>query len=357
MLTHDRLADLYTRVRDVHVLSVYIDGGQHDPAERRVWRTRLDQALSERRREIEADGRSDLTAFEAARDRLLGELREYSSFMPDRGWVGFATDAEVVYADNVPVPMPDLVVWEPGLRVAPYVRALKQEKPVVIALADRHHARLFTYREGALEQTEEISATDEAPDARSARRSGERSGTRGNATDDARRQVEVKADALLERVAERVGELAGVDGLVVVGGTRETGKRLLNQLPAAVSERAEEVGSLYLEMTPAEVKTHAESIASGLTQRLQEDLVARVLDRARSGGRGVLGDEDTADALVERKVDTLVLSRTFLNERRDRADRMVGTAFEQRAAVEEVSGSGAERLDEEAGGVAALLRW
>jgi peptide subunit release factor 1 (eRF1) len=82
-----------------------------------------------------------------------------------------------------------------------------------------------------------------------------------------------------------------------------------------------------------------------------------VPDQARSGGRGVLGDEDTAAALLERKVDTLVLTRNFLSDRPDRSDHMVDTAFEQRADVEEISGSGAERLDEEAGGVGALLRW
>lgn len=360
MLTHDRLADLYGRVRDHHVLSVYIDGQQHDPAERRVWRTRLDQALSERQRELERSGGTSLTAFEEARKRLLDQLGEFSNFMPDRGWVGFATPSEVVYADNVPVPMPGLVAWEEGLRVAPYVRALKQERPVVIALADRHHARLYMYRAGDLVQTDEFAAadeTDEASDAQAARRSGERSGTRGNATDDAQRQVEVRAEALLERVVDRVRELAGVSGLVVVGGTRETGKRLLHHLPESLTGRAEEVGSLHLEMTPAHLKEQAESIASELTQRLQAELVTRVLDRARSGGKGVLGQDDTVRALLERKVGTLVLSRTFLSEHADRADHMVGTAFEQSADVEEVSGSGAERLDEEAGGAAALLRW
>jgi hypothetical protein len=359
MLTHDRLADLYGRVRDHHVLSVYIDGQQHDPAERRVWRTRLEQALSECRREVEGKGRVDLAAFDGARDRVLDQLRAFSSFMPDRGWVGFVTADEIVYADNVPVPMPDLVVWEHGLRVAPYVRALKQERPVVIALADRHHARLYTYRNGHLEQTDAFAAaeSDDPADPQAARRSGERSGTRGNATDDAQRQVEVKAEALLERVVERVRELAAGGGLVVVGGTRETGKRLLHHLPESLADRAEEVGSLHLEMTSAQLKDQAEAIASELSQRLQAKLVADVLDRARSGGRGVLGDEDTARALLERKVDTLVLSRTFLNHRPDRADHMVGTAFDQRADVEEVSGAGATRLDEEAGGVAALLRW
>src|SRR6056297_438380 len=125
----------------------------------------------------------------------MDRLRDYSNFMPERGWVGFATTDDVVYADTVPVPMPDLVVCEEGLRVAPYVRALKQERPVVLALADRHHAKVLVYREGDIEEVEEFTAgaeIDDLSDTQTARRSAERSGTRGNATDDAQRQVEVK---------------------------------------------------------------------------------------------------------------------------------------------------------------------
>jgi len=360
MLNHDTLSDLYEHTREHRVLSVYIDGEQHDPAERRVWRTRLEQALSECRSALEGNGRAELTEFDAAHEKLLARLRDFSSFMPERGWVGFVTSDDVVYADTVPVPMPDLVVWEEGLRVAPYVRALKQERPVVIALADRHHARVFVYREGEIEEVEEFSAgaeIDDLSDTQTARRSGERSGTRGNATDDAQRQVELKAEALIDRTVGRVAGLAENTGLVVVGGTRETGKRLLHALPDGFEARALEVGSLHLEMTHPELKAQAESAASELTQRLQNELVGRLLDRARSGGKGVLGEEETARALLERKVDTLVLSRTFLSGRPDRSDHMVGTAFEQRADVEEISGPGAERLDEEAGGAGALLRW
>ncbi|HKK93737.1 MAG TPA: hypothetical protein VJ925_09890 [Longimicrobiales bacterium] len=360
MLTHDRLSDLYENARSRHVLSVYIDGEQRDPAERRVWRTRLERALSECRSNVESNGRAELSDFDTARDRLMERLRDYSNFMPERGWVGFATTDDVVYADTVPVPMPDLVVWEEGLRVAPYVRALKQERPVVLALADRHHAKVLVYREGDIEEVEEFTAgaeIDDLSDTQTARRSAERSGTRGNATDDAQRQVELKAEALLDRTVGRVAELAGAHGLVVIGGTRETGKRLLHTLPNGLETRTMEVGSLHLDMSRAELKTHAEGAASEITQRLQDELVDRVLDQARSGGKGVLGDEDTAAALLERKVDTLVLTRNFLSEHPDRSDHMVGTAFEQRADVEEVSGPGAERLDEEAGGVGALLRW
>lgn len=356
MLTRDLLTSLYQTSRERDVLSVYVDAEQGDPAKRRVWRTRLEQELAECRTGIEAAG-GDLSAFESARDHLLGELDDFSNFLPGPGWVGFAGSGGVVYADLVPVPMPTLAVWERGLRVAPYVRALKQDRPVVVALADRFQARVFTYLQGRVEVAEEVRAdADDEGGEEASRRSGERSGTRGNATDSAKHQIEVKANRMLGQVVDRVGDLAGAEGLVVVGGTKETGARLLGMLPEDLQRRAAVVQSLHLDMTEAEVKEHAEAAATDLTRRIQGEIAAEVVDRAKSGGRGVLGDEETAKALLEHRVDLLVLTREFVAEAGDRADHMVGTAFEQGAAVEELSGKGAEVLDAE-GGVGAFLRW
>jgi hypothetical protein len=44
MLTHDRLVELSRELQHESVLSVYIDGNQHDPAERNKWRTQLERA-------------------------------------------------------------------------------------------------------------------------------------------------------------------------------------------------------------------------------------------------------------------------------------------------------------------------
>jgi hypothetical protein len=357
MLTQDLLTSLYQSSREREVLSLYVDAAEGDPAERRAWRTRLDQKLAECREGVSASG-GDVDAFDAARDHLLGELQGFSNFLPGPGWVGFARSDGVVYADLIPVPMPTLAVWERGLRVAPYVRALKQDRPVVVALADRFRARVFTYLQGRVEETDEFQASsDEEGGEEAGRRSGERSGTRGNATDQANHQIEIRAERMLGDVVGRVRDLVGEEGLVVVGGTRETGAHLMGMLPDPLRERATVVPSLHLEMTPAQVKEHAETAATELTRRVQSEIAARVIDRAKSGGRGVLEDEGTAKALLERRVDLLVLTRTFIAEAGDRADHMVGTAFEQGSEVEEISGEGAERLDEEGGGVGALLRW
>lgn len=46
MLTHTELLSLSHLLRDEHVLSVYIDGAIHDPAQQRAWRVRWDPSCS-----------------------------------------------------------------------------------------------------------------------------------------------------------------------------------------------------------------------------------------------------------------------------------------------------------------------
>jgi len=361
MLTQDRLVELYRDLRDHKVLSIYVDGEGHDPAERRAWRTRMDQHLSELRRGMNGVEAGEGDAFESAKRHLVRELDRFPAFMPDRGWVGFATSEGMVYADTVPVPMPDLVAWEQGIRAAPYVRALKQARPVVVILADRFKARIFTYRDGVLAETDDLRTDDDMgdlSDANVSKRPTLFSGVGGEtATDTAHRLIEVKAEKMVKHAVERVGERAGKEGFVVVGGTSETGSQVLHHLPKGLRDRALELHGLHLQMSDAEVKRKAEEAATELTRRLQVGLVGEVVDQARSGGRSVLGEEGTIQMLLEHRVDTLLLSRSFVQNQPERADHLVGTAFGQGAEVEELSGEGAQRLDVEGDGVAARLRW
>lgn len=361
MLTQDRLVELYRELRDDRVLSIYVDGEGHDPAERRAWRTRMEQHLSELRRRMNGADGGEADGFDRAARHLVRELDRFPAFIPDRGWVGFATPDRMVYADTVPVPMPDLVAWEQGIRAAPYVRALKQARPVVVILADRFKARIFTYRDGNLAETDDLRTDDDMgdlSDVNVSKRPSFYSGVGGEtATDTAHRIIEVNAEKMVKAAVERVVERAGRQGLVVVGGTSETGAQVMHHLPKGPRERAMEVPGLHLQMTDAEVKKRAEETATAITRQLQAGLVSEMVDLARAGGRGVLGEEGVVQALLDKRVETLFISRDFVQQRGERADHLVGTAFGQGAEVEELSGEGGQRLDVEGDGVGARLRW
>ena len=361
MLTHERLVELYRQLRDENVLSVYIDADQHDPAERNKWRVRLDQEVTRCRRQLDGDP-EELEDFDQAWGRLRERLERYDAFVPEQGWVGFATPGEVWYAEDVPVPMPDGVYWERGVRLAPYVRGLKQERPVVAALLDSERARVFRYQHGELAELEDLRADTfmgDLTDADMSKRATRFSGVRGvTSTDNAQRLLEVSTDRMVKHLMGVLGEALGNHGFLVLGGPSEMVAKASSALPKALHSRmASAPSSLHLEMKEAEIREALDRVASQMTQAYQEQLLDQVVDAARGGGKACLGREETERALREMRVDTLLLSRNLIRADGDFADSCVGAALAQDAAVEELSDEGAERLDREGEGMGARLRF
>src|SRR5690606_13597545 len=131
-------------------------------------------------------------AARAAAALIDQELERYDGMLPERGWVGFATEDRLWYAAPSPAPMPDLVRWEDGAHVTPYVRAMKQSRPVTALVADRRHARIFRYLHGELREEETLwsDAALDSASAGSAKRASTHSGSRGEPRSDAARRVE-----------------------------------------------------------------------------------------------------------------------------------------------------------------------
>lgn len=362
MLTHDRLVKLYRDLEDQNVLSVYVNGDQHDPAQRDAWRTRLEAGIAALRRQLESSEGEELGDFDRAWERVGRELRPLGdAFLPHRGWVAFATPDGLRYAEGMSAAMPDLVRWEPGIRVAPYVRALKQERPVVVAVADSRKARLFEHVDGEMHELDGLRAdtfvgdlTDVGVRKSPARTSGQRGET---SSDHAQRVLEVAAERMLKDLAGVLDERAGEYGIVVLGGTPEMVRHLAQGLPKRLQGRVAERASLHVDMSLPQIRKEVRAAAGDLSESQHLRLVTELADAARSGALGSLGPEATDAALKEARVDTLLLSRSFIQAHPDYADRCVGAAFAQGAEVEEVSGKAGELLDHEGSGVAARLRF
>ena len=360
MLSREQLVDLYRELRESKVLSVYIDAGQTDPADRRAWSTAFESGVADERRRVEADSPDEVEAFDRARGMIDEALAGRHAFLKGRGWVGFATPDRLVYGEGLPVPMPDLVRWEHGLRAAPYVRALKQGRLVVTAVADSRRARIFTYREGNLEESADLVADrdfGDLADSTSSPRPGGTSGRRGEpGTDVAHRLQEKSAARLRAELLDVVADLVGREGFVVWGGPKEVVSALASE-SEVFGQRWIERPSMHVTMSDAEIRQEVEDAASELTRRGQGKLLEEVIDAARSGGRGCLGIQATKEALREYRVDTVLMTRRFREDHGDLADHFVGTAFEQGAAVEELSEIPAGMLESEGEGIAARLRY
>lgn len=361
MLTRDDLARLHREWQETKVLSVYLDGSNHDFAERGVWRKRFERALADLRKSLESSGAGDSGDFEAAAKRIEGQLSQYEQFLPGRAWVGFATGDRLIYGEAVPVPMPDLARWDAGIRIAPYVRALKQERLVVTVLVDSRKARIFEYADGILTEREDLLSDAVLEDFASiniSKRATGYTGVRGKTgTDAAQWSQENESERLVKRVHQVVADRTGTTGFVVVGGLPEAIASTVNQFSPSLRERTVERPSAFLAMSDAEVRELTSEAASAVHQSMQAAMLDEVVNHAMAGGKGALGARDVELALTEGRVDTLLLSRSYIVANPDYADRLVGIALEGGAEVEELSLDGAARLDAEGHGVAARLRY
>ncbi len=357
MLAPEQLADLYKRHRNDPVLSIYLDADQQDFAERGKWRIALKTAVAEQREKV-----VDASRFDRAFEHLSAPLDESDgSFLSGRGWVGFATPDGVLHSESLPVPMTNPVRWEDGLLVAPYARALKQARPVVAVVIDSRKARVLRYRMGLLSQRDFLEADTflgDLTDVNVAKVPSTHSGIRGKTgTDAAQNFLDVERDRLVGRVAEDVREEVGRDGLLILGGADRTVDALARELGDFAGSRRRLLHSLNFDMSDAELTRAVEAAASEISEEINGQLLDRLVGDARSGGDACLGEADTERALVEARVDTLLIADSFRQADPDRADHFEGAAFEHGARVVEVSRGPAKRLQGEGGGVGALLRY
>ncbi len=361
MLTRDQLAEIYMGLEHEKVLSVYVDGVGRDPALRRVWRRRLSHELEREEHRLRRENPEDAEAFKSAEERLLRELDDFDAFLPGKGWVGFATAGEIRHAETLPVQVPNLVRWASGPKVAPYIRGLKQLRPMAIALLDQRRCRIFLYKEGEVTEVEDLRADTflgDLMDPSSPQRGGRHSGTRGEtATDAAQRFLGEGTRRMLKKVKEVCLDLIDPDGFLILGGNQEAIANARPFFPRQLDRRILEKPSLFVEMSPADVKKAAAEGASALAKLRQNSLLEEITERAYSGGNGSLGAEETVRALREGRVDILALSRGFVETNPDLADQCVSEAFRQGADVRVFGGDPADRLDAAGGGIGARLRY
>ncbi|MEN8375159.1 MAG: hypothetical protein ABFS34_06895 [Gemmatimonadota bacterium] len=361
MLTRDRLVELYRSYQDRPVLSVYVDADQHDPAQRDAWRVNLKRGIRGARAALKDASREERADFDAAAEAIEEAVGGVTSFLRGRGWVGFAGPDGLIHGDRVEVPLPDLVRWESGLRIAPYMRALKQTQPVRVVILDRRKATVYRYRDGKIEEVDHARAdtfigdlTDMGVGKRAARQSGVRGQT---GTDLAQTTLDRAADQLVARLASDLCP-DGCTGPLILGGTPEQIAALRRALPGGGGADCVDEPSLHFDVPSARLTQLVEEAASRLSSRRSEALVAEIVERSHPGDDGCLGRDATEKALRERRVRTLAVSVGLQRRDPDLADRLIGTAIGSNGADAHLLPRDAgELLDEVGEGMGALLHY
>lgn len=356
-MSPDTFAALRRTLADHDVLSVYIRAEEHDPTQRSSWRLRLKGALDELERTLPDE---QTRAFASARAAVEAELSSFTGFLPGRGWVLFATERGVHHAAQESVPLPDLVRWQRAPVLAPLTRAIRQDRPVIIALIDSLRARLFLYRNGELEEQVDQRADafiDDLTDRNMSKRAATASGVRGKtATDEAERILRVELERHARSVADAV--LArSADAVVIAAGPTLAVTELRRLLEPGLGARLHIDETLHMAMSAAQLIAPVEQAASTITARLQEHAVHQLLEAAAPGGPVSLGGQETKRACELSQVERLYLTPHAMTTAEAEAESLVATVLDRGGSVELLSGAAATALDDSAGGVAARLRY
>ena len=359
MLTLVELSSLAHLLRDARVLSVYIDGATHDPAFRHVWRVELDHALKEARQSLDGASHAERAAFDDSIALLEDCLAPIGGAVGAPGWVAFVTRDRVHHAQAIPAPVPTVAVWGTGPFVTPYVRALKQNRPIAAVIADARKARMYRYAEGTLTPAAPIQAhAVRGPRLHMGNppNPGFHGGTRGSTGHDAaQRALTEGTNRMVAAAVRSVVELAGPDGWILVGGIPAVAAQLTRALEGVASGRVRRLDSLDVHATDAQIEAAVQQGASDLRDATDLRHLADIVAHAGTA-TATLGPTSTRRALDQSSVRELLLTAQYVKEHLEEAEQAVRAALAQNAVVEVVSRNVARRLDER-GGIAARLRY
>jgi hypothetical protein len=361
MLTNAELQGLQRELADHNVLSVYLDTGFTDPAMREAWRPALQTVLRDARAQISDD--NDRAEFDRAAALLRDPEPSPGGTWGAPGWVAFVVADGVRYANDLQVAPGTLAVWRRGPMIAPYLRALKQLRPVLVALVESGRARLFRYATGTLGGLGELSAPGQeapragrptAPSVIGASAPAPRGAT---GSDFASRRQDAAFDRLVATLGQRLAQLEGGEGWVLIGGTPEwaqlAGEALLPQFAGRILVSA----TLDHDASDTEIIAAAKRAATELRATQGVALVDQLIEQAGAQARATVGIPATQRALRANAVDLLLVTPNFISAHEREVEDFVRASMASGGDVEVPSGEAAEHLDQAGGGIAARLRF
>lgn len=362
MLSQQQLRALLQELADEHVLSVYVDGTSGDPGNPDSWRRVLANVVRDLRASLAATSPSSHAELDRCLSLLEDRLPSLREVPPVPGWVAFITASGVRHAAWLPARTPTQVSWAAGPRIAPYLRALKEHRPVIVAVVSTRQGRLYRYERGRLVHLDTIPVQAETrakvPRPGSAPHHAHGPGARGQTGADAAQRVLDEGLARMVRaVAERIVREAGDDGWIVIGGAPKAAALAMRALPPLAATRAIVSNALPVRAPVSVIRDEAARQASALRRAHELTRIDAVAEQWGADERGTMGIDATLRALGERSVEDLLVSTRFLVEHPDDTERVVRAALGQGASIEIVSGDSAARLDQRAGGIAAQLRF
>jgi Bacterial archaeo-eukaryotic release factor family 5 len=343
------------------VLSVYVG---FDPADRGgAWRTELRNGLDAILDAHKEAGHERRVALRATTQRLTERFEDGDLRPPPRGEVGFVEvavkeGAEHWFGAGVP---PDTCVelgFEPV--VAPLLELSGRGAGRAIVLVSSERVRLLSCIEGAIEELEDWELTITSLDWRerksqSTNNPARAQGVSASGHDQFGERLDHNRQRFLGECGGRVADRVVADGFVgaIAFGSSRDFESFQAGFGAAQAELSHG-GEADLISAP---KGRVGELATEAIDRLDEErdraVVQRAMAEVKGGGRGAAGSQEVGEALVEGRVDHLVLDAHL---DRIESESLIRGALLSSAQVTIVRDEVAAPLAE-AEGVAAILRY
>jgi peptide chain release factor subunit 1 len=312
VISDDRIRALAGHRASTVVTSCYLDVDGRRLPRHADYEAQLDHLMRQARDRAAAFGPEAARSVGGDLDRIAAWVRHGFERSRVRGLAFFGCSAdgwfEVVES---PLPVRSGVVVNHTPHVRPLESLLAAYERFAVVLVDRQRARLFRFDLGEL--TEHTEVFDAAPRAAAGEGAGHPGqGSRGAAvqrhSDElAHRHLKHAADVTFAELKERP-----VDHLIL-GGPHETVAEFEALLHPWIRERVVDRLAISATAGPDEVRQAALCVEDAVTRRDQGALVEKLRGAVATGG-GVAGLDGTLAALVERRVDLLLVSDGFETE-------------------------------------------
>ncbi len=270
----------------------------------------------------------------------------------------FGPDWEQTHA--LPVPVEPYADYGKPV-VGPLLYALDEYEPYLVVRLDLEEARFYESFLGQAEFRDSLEIELEAYDF--AERTGMPASARvggyggvqvhhGDKFDD---MIEAQRMRFYREVAERARQLAEQEHIerLILGGNEQSAHTLKKLLPEKLRDQVVDIVSIPGHYSAHEIFQHIQPLALDFERTQEEALVDAIVNAARAGGRAILGPQAVDTALENQQVAALVLA--WPPEDAEQANGRAYRALALNSDIEMVHGPAAQRLQDEAGGVAARL--
>ncbi|MEZ5361878.1 MAG: hypothetical protein R2748_05900 [Bryobacterales bacterium] len=310
---------------------------------------------------------------------LLEQLRKVASSVEKR-LTDYEPDAKAVVLFETPkgnawmhglhVSVRECVEWADAPALEPLAEVLDEHERYGVALVDRGRARIFVAHLGEIEEIADLATSDVSH----IKTTGiDHRWSEGNFQRRADEHATRHARNTARKLAEADREY-GFDRLLVAGPP--DGRELLcAALPPPLRRKLAGSVAMSVISTPHQILAKVDEVHAELERKEEIGLVERMMAGAAGDGAAVAGLQPTVRALGEGRIRELVVSGNFhphwdelsepapwLHERPNDAsddllERLINQTSRTGGRIEFVWGPAAERLDKEAGGVGAILRY